>query len=69
MRISIRIPGSEPREENATVMRNQERRTLMLVGDDAVPPGEFLLRHYELLAATDKERSLLREAGYRMKGL
>jgi hypothetical protein len=41
----------------------------MLVGDEAVPQGEFLLRHYELLSATDKERSLLREAGYRMKGL
>jgi len=69
MRISIRIPGSETREETATVVRNQERKMLMLVGEGAVPPGEFLLRHYELLSATDKERSLLREAGYRMKGL
>ncbi|HYC21759.1 MAG TPA: hypothetical protein VEI94_03600 [Candidatus Bathyarchaeia archaeon] len=69
MRISIRIPGSEPREETATVVRDQERKMLMLVGEKAVPPGEFLLRHYELLSATDKERSLLREAGYRIKGL
>jgi hypothetical protein len=76
MKIKSTSPLFEPFECDAVVTSHHPRScfghaVLLLVGPDggAVGPQEAEFAGYEVVGATDEERTKLAEAGYRLKGL
>jgi len=58
-----------PREETAAVVRDQSGTITLIVGETPFHAGDISLRQLEVLAATDKERQTLLDAGFRIRGL
>lgn len=44
-------------------------QAVLVVEDEPVGTFEAILAYFEILSATDRERELLRWAGYRVRGL
>ena len=68
MTLIHRRPKQADVERSATIMRTAGE-TLLVMGDETIRRGDWIVRELEIVAATDRERKTLSEAGFRIKGL
>jgi len=69
MKVLLKSPADASRELAATVLRDHVRGVLLVIGEAAFGPRDRELRDVQIVSATEQERTLLRQAGFRISGL